>query len=108
VCRHAIPLPPDGLAVEDDLADSVPRGAPRLARFAASAKIFLKSDGTALASGDMLVQPDLARSLTAIARAGPRAFYEGEIAQKLVAAVRDAGGILSLDDLRGYRAVERV
>jgi gamma-glutamyltranspeptidase / glutathione hydrolase len=104
----AIALARDGIAVEDELADSLPRGAPRLARFAASAKIFLKSDGTALASGDMLVQPDLARSLTAIARAGPRAFYEGEIAQKLVAAVRDVGGILSLDDLRGYRAVERV
>jgi gamma-glutamyltranspeptidase/glutathione hydrolase len=44
----AIKLAREGIAVEDDLADSLPRAQPRLARWPASAKIFLKSDGTAL------------------------------------------------------------
>jgi gamma-glutamyltranspeptidase/glutathione hydrolase len=103
----AIALARDGVPVEDELADSLPRAAPRLARFPASAKIFLKSDGAALAPGDRLVQPDLAGSLETIAREGPRGFYQGEIAQKIVDSVRNAGGILSREDLQDYRTVER-
>jgi gamma-glutamyltranspeptidase/glutathione hydrolase len=104
----AIALARDGILVEDDLADSLPRAAPRLARFPAAAKIFLKSDGAALAPGNRLVQADLARSLETIAREGPRGFYEGEIAQKIVDSARNAGGILGREDLHDYRAVERV
>jgi len=103
----AIALARDGVPVADELADSLPRAAPRLARFPASAKIFLKPDGAALAPGDRLVQPDLAGSLETIAREGPRGFYEGDIAQKIVDSARTAGGILSREDLQDYRAVER-
>jgi gamma-glutamyltranspeptidase/glutathione hydrolase len=103
----AIPLARDGISVEDDLADSLPRAQPRLARFPASAGIFLKPDGAAPAQGDVLVQADLARSLEAIAREGPKAFYHGPIAQRIVDSVRAAGGILTAEDLRDYRAVER-
>ena len=81
----AIRLARDGFAVEDDLADSLPRAQPRLARWPSSAKIFLKRDGTPLARGDRLVQADLAASLETIARDGPRAFYEGPLAEKIVA-----------------------
>ena len=64
------------------MADSLPRAQPRLARWPASAKIFLKPDGSVLGPGDMLVQSDLADTLAAIARDGPRAFYQGAIADK--------------------------
>ena len=103
----AIALARDGFPVEDDLADSLPRSAPRLARFPASAKIFLKSDGAPLAPGDKLVQSDLARTLETIAREGPWGFYEGPIAQQIADSVRNAGGILGREDLKDYRAVER-
>jgi len=43
-----------------------------------------------LGPGDTLVQRDLADTLAAIARNGPRAFYDGAVADKLVAAVRAA------------------
>ena len=76
----AIALARVGFAVEDDLADSLPRALPRLARWPASAKIFLKGDGTPLGRGDMLVQSELASSLQAIADAGPRTFYQGSLA----------------------------
>src|SRR3954464_10585153 len=56
----AIKLAREGFAVDDELAETLPRAQPRLARWPAAAKIFLKSDGTALGRGDRLVQSDLA------------------------------------------------
>src|SRR3954462_8080370 len=103
----AIKLAREGLPVDDDLADSLPRAQPRLARWPASAKIFFKPDGTALGKGDRLVQGDLAASLAAIAAGGARAFYEGSLAQAVIASVRRSGGIMTLDDLKDYRAIER-
>src|ERR1041384_1414390 len=88
----AIALAREGFAVEDDLADSLPRVQPRFVRWPASAKIFLKPDGVALGRGDRLVQGDLASSLEIIAAQGPSAFYQGAIAEKIVAAVRQNGG----------------
>ena len=103
----AIALAREGFPVEDDIADSLPRVRTRLARWPSSAKIFLKGDGSTLASGDTLVQRDLAATLEAIARGGAAAFYEGAIAEKLVAAVRAAGGIMTREDLKDYRPIVR-
>jgi gamma-glutamyltranspeptidase/glutathione hydrolase len=103
----AIALARDGIPVEDDTAASLPSVRGKLARWPASVKIFFKPDGTLLGPGDRLVQTDLADTLEAIARKGPRAFYEGATAEKLVDALRAAGGVLTLDDLRDYRAVLR-
>ena len=103
----AIAMARDGIAVSDDTADSLPSVGPRLSRWAASAKIFFKTDGGALGPGDRLVQSDLADSLETIARAGPRAFYEGPVAQKIATAVQAAGGVMTTDDLKAYQAIER-
>ncbi len=97
----------DGIDVADDLADSLPRAQPRLARFPASAKVFLRPDGTALQAGDRLVQADLAAVIEAIGHAGERAFYEGPVAEKCVPSVEAPGGSMTLEDLRDYRAIER-
>jgi gamma-glutamyltranspeptidase/glutathione hydrolase len=103
----AIEFAREGFEVDDELADTLPRAQPRLARWSAAAKIFLKSEGEALRLGDRLVQADLASSLEAIATQGPRAFYEGPLAEKIVAGVRSNGGIMTGDDLKSYRAVVR-
>jgi gamma-glutamyltranspeptidase / glutathione hydrolase len=97
----------DGIAIADDTADTLPHDRARLARWPSSAQIFLKSDGTPLAAGDRLVQGDLADTLAAVAKSGPRAFYEGPIAEKIAAAVKSAGGVMTVDDLKSYRAIER-
>ena len=78
-----------------------------MARWPSTAKIFLKPDGSLIARGTLLVQSDLAATLEAIAKHGPRAFYEGPVADKIAAAVREAGGLMTSDDLKNYRAVER-
>src|SRR5215467_14330137 len=103
----AIALARDGIPVEDDVADTLPRAQARFARWPASARIFLHADGTALRPGEMLVQSDLAAPLMAIADKGPRAFYEGAIADKIAAGVRNAGGIMTSDDLKDYQPIER-
>jgi gamma-glutamyltranspeptidase / glutathione hydrolase len=103
----AIALARAGIAVTDDTADSLPRDQPRLARWPSTAAIFLKPDGTAFGPGDRLVQPDLGDTLEAIAKAGPRAFYAGPIAEKIASAVEAAGGVMTADDLKDYRAIER-
>ncbi|TKC89698.1 gamma-glutamyltransferase family protein [Trinickia terrae] len=48
--------------------------------------------------------PGHAKTLTRLAKEGPRAFYEGEIAERIAAFSREGGGALTLDDLRNYRA----
>jgi gamma-glutamyltranspeptidase/glutathione hydrolase len=103
----AIRLAREGFAIEDEMADSLPRAQPRLVRWPSSAKIFLKPDGVALGPDERLVQPDLAASLELIARDGPPGFYEGPVAEKIVASVHAAGGLMTLGDLKGYRATVR-
>jgi gamma-glutamyltranspeptidase / glutathione hydrolase len=104
--QPALALARNGFAVEDNLADVLPQAQSRLARWPSS-RLFLRSDGSALGAGDLLVQADLAASLELIAREGPRAFYDGPIGEKIVATVRAAGGVMSMDDLRNYRPVIR-
>ncbi len=103
----AIKLARDGIAIEGDVAVTLPRAAARLARWPSSVKIFLKPDNSALSPGDRLMQTDLADTLVLIAANGPRAFYEGPVAEKIVASIRTAGGVMTLDDLKNYRPVMR-
>ncbi len=56
----------------------------------------------ALLEGDVLRQPDLARSLRLIAREGPSAFYRGAIGQMIGEEMRRTGGFLTTEDLAGY------
>jgi gamma-glutamyltranspeptidase/glutathione hydrolase len=103
----AITLARNGVDVVDDIADTLPSAQERIARWHSSAPVFLNSDGSVLAPGQDLLQPDLAATLRAIAHDGPKAFYDGPVAEKLVAAIRKAGGIMTVDDLKNYRAIER-
>ena len=105
--QPAIALARDGFVLTDDGADTLPDWHRRLARWPSSKPIFSRADGTSLREGDRLVQTDLADTLTAIAQQGPRGFYEGPVAGKLVDGINTAGGIFTLDDLKTYRPVIR-
>ena len=105
--KPSIELARDGFVLTDDMADTLPQWYRRLAKWPASAKVFSHADGTSLGEGDKLVQADLAATLGAIAEQGPRGFYEGPVADKLVKAIHDAGGIMTTDDLKAYQAVIR-
>ncbi len=57
--------------------------------------------------GDAFRRPSLAWTLGRLRAGGPDAFYNGEIADEMVKAVKQAGGVLTTDDLRRYRPTER-
>jgi gamma-glutamyltranspeptidase / glutathione hydrolase len=107
ILKPAIALARDGFVVADDTADTLSDMYRRMSRWPNSAKGFSKADGSPLRDGDTLVQGDLAAVLSSIAEQGPRGFYEGPVAEKIAKAVRDAGGIMTADDLRSYQAILR-
>jgi gamma-glutamyltranspeptidase/glutathione hydrolase len=107
ILKPAIELATKGVLVTDDSADTLPDWHKRLAKWPSSAKIFSRADGSSLREGDTLVQNDLAATLTAISEQGPRGFYQGPVAEKLVRSIGDAGGIMTLDDLKSYQPVIR-
>jgi gamma-glutamyltranspeptidase / glutathione hydrolase len=78
-----------------------------LARSPDAAKAFLTAGGNVPEVGAIIKQPELANTLEAIANQGAKGFYEGRVAENLVAGVRAGGGIWTLEDLKNYRVVER-
>ncbi|KAK9697563.1 hypothetical protein RND81_08G045400 [Saponaria officinalis] len=59
--------------------------------------------GKMLKLGEICYNKALAKTLTEVAEYGPEVFYSGSVGEKLVKDVRDAGGILTMEDLRNYR-----
>ena len=107
VMAPAIYLAGNGITVNPQMAGVLKKRQKRLAKHPATAAIFLRADGHALASGEQLVQRDLAGSLRQIAEQGPDAFYRGAIASKIAADMAANGGLITMQDLANYSAVER-
>lgn len=106
----AAALARDGIVVRESLARSFakPANRGRLARWPESARVFgLSGEAGTPRAGDTLVQPDLARTLDAIAAGGADAFHSGPIARLVAEAVRRGGGVLAEEDLAAYRPVWR-
>jgi len=73
-----------------------------LALFPETRKVFFKPDGQTYGTKDLFKQPDLARTLQAIARYGAKTFYEGSLANKIVADFAVNDGIITKQDLKSY------
>jgi len=101
----AIALAEAGFEVTPRLAESV-AAAPELDRFAETRAYFFP-DGAALAVGADLANPAYAASLRLMQAERSAPFYEGEIADAIIAATTAEGGILTLEDFRAYEVVER-
>jgi gamma-glutamyltranspeptidase / glutathione hydrolase len=102
----AIRLAEEGFHVDAEFAASLRAAAPRLARFPGSAALFLPA-GAPPEAGVRWRNPEFGQVLRRIARDGPAGFYEGETADLIVAEMERGGGIITHDDLRGYRALWR-
>jgi gamma-glutamyltranspeptidase/glutathione hydrolase len=100
VMAPAIRLAREGFDVDSALFRSLRGAQDRLCRFAGCALFF--PGGAVVAPGTRLVQADLARSLQLIAERGPQAFYDGPVAEALVAEMQRGGGIITREDLRRY------
>jgi gamma-glutamyltranspeptidase/glutathione hydrolase len=88
----AIEYAEHGFPVARRVAAWIAEAAPVLSRSAASAKLYLPG-GRAPAPGDRLSNPDLARSLRAVASGGRDVFYRGELAKRIVGYVHEHGGL---------------
>jgi len=71
------------------------------------ARALFSRNGKPVEAGQVLKNPDYARTLERLAREGRDGFYAGRMARRLVDGVRRAGGIWTLEDLAQYRVVER-
>jgi gamma-glutamyltranspeptidase/glutathione hydrolase len=108
VLNPAVELAAKGFPVSYGLAQSFQSQgtSAKLAQFTDSNRIFLRN-GKFYEPGDILVQPDLARTLKRIRDRGAKDFYEGETAHLLAADMKAHGGLITLEDLRDYKAIER-
>ena len=102
----AVRLARDGFHVMPGLARSLESVLPALARYPASLAQFSKN-GEPYRPGEILRQPDLARTLERIRDRGRDGFYKGETARLIVAEMQRGGGIITEEDLARYEAVER-
>src|SRR5882757_8067963 len=102
VMAPAIRLAENGFAVSEKLEREFREHKAALEPFAMSRRIFL-NDGKMLSAGDTLKQPELAATLKRIAKNGAEEFYAGETARMIVADMAKSGGLVTMEDLAGYK-----
>ena len=99
----AIKLASNGFTVTKTLADSLKSNAQKLSATADGKKIFFNNNQP-LSEGDVLIQKDLAKTLTLIAENGAKGFYEGETAKKIAKDMAENDGMITEEDLKQYRS----
>ncbi|MFC6491144.1 gamma-glutamyltransferase, partial [Nitratireductor sp. GCM10026969] len=108
--QPAIDLAEDGFEVSPRLNTLIANDRGKLDQEEPARSYFYDEAGAPLAVGTRLENPEYAEALRAIAEGGADAFYTGEIARAIVAAVREHPtnpGLLSMEDLAAYEAKER-
>jgi gamma-glutamyltranspeptidase/glutathione hydrolase len=107
VLAPAIEIAEGGFPVTEALARGLEGGKAKLAKYPSTTKIWFK-DGKPLQMGDIVRNPDLARTLHTIATRGADGFYRGDIAQNTAAFLKANGGIITEADLASYQPYEDV
>ena len=107
VAAPAIAQAREGFPIEAHLAGAIARNVERIRQQPALAALLLHADGTPLRVGDVLRQPELARTLARVAHEGESVFYRGAIADAIVRSVQLSGGVIEPADLERYRPVWR-
>ena len=112
VMSPSIRLAEDGFEVDPYVAQTTAFATRKLRHFPETMRTFFHEDGSLLAPAalsrpaDRLVQPELANTLQALAEYGPEVLYQGEIGQRIVADLRENGGLITREDLAAYRVRE--
>jgi gamma-glutamyltranspeptidase / glutathione hydrolase len=105
VLAPAIRLAAEGFSLTPLEASRLAASAELLAESPGARAAFLRADGSPYGPGERLVQPELARTLRAIATEGPQTFYTGEIGRRMTADFAANGGFVTARDLADYAAV---
>jgi gamma-glutamyltranspeptidase/glutathione hydrolase len=106
VMSPALALARDGIRLSHYEAQSLTGSRKLLESFPESRRIYLR-DGNPYREGELFVQQDLARTLEAIGRNGAGEFYGGTIGQLIASDMKANGGLITLQDLKDYRAMLR-
>ena len=104
--KPSVDLASKGFEIQYELAHSLRSSSNKLSPYPESNRIFL-NNGQGWKAGDRLVQSELGHTLARIAKHGADEFYEGETAQRMAKEMAANGGLITLADLKAYRAVER-
>ncbi len=105
VLAPAIEIAEGGFPITEALARGLQGGQAKLAKYPSTTKIWFR-DGKPLEMGDILRNPDLARTLRTIAAQGADPFYRGDIAKNTAAFLKASGGIITEADLASYQPFE--
>ena len=105
VLAPAIEIAEQGFPITETLAGQLVSGREKLEKWPSTTKIWFK-DGKPLQTGDILLNPALAKTLRAIATQGPDVFYKGEVAKNTADFLKKSGGIITEADLRSYEPFE--
>jgi gamma-glutamyltranspeptidase/glutathione hydrolase len=100
--RAAADLAERGFALDRHYAARLAETAKDLARFPEARAVFLRPDGRPRRAGELLRQPDLARTYRAIAEHGVGWFYRGPFAEATAGWMRAYGGLLTREDFARY------
>ena len=106
--KPAIKYAKKGFILNDAFAADIERAVKRLRKWPATAKVFFKKDGSFYKARDKFIQKELANTLKRIASKGVKGFYEGPVANLIVAEMEKGGGLISHEDLASYKARVRV
>ncbi|MDF2441115.1 MAG: gamma-glutamyltranspeptidase / glutathione hydrolase [Abditibacteriota bacterium] len=107
VIEPARKLARNGFTVSHGLQRSLRNNRDLLGRYSESRRIFLRN-GKLWKEGEILRQSELAATLARLQKNGPREFYQGQTARLIADDMKAHNGLMSLDDLKNYRAKERV
>ena len=106
VLAPAIDLAENGYILDESLPTTIAAGRAGFAKYPEAAKIYLPN-GQVPKPGDRFINKDYAETLKVLAKEGGQSFYRGSIARKIAEDMAANGGIISLEDLAQYRAMER-
>ena len=107
ILAPAIALASNGFSMTPALYDSLAGAKDRLKKDAATRRFFFKSDGSLYFPGQLFRQPELSKTLQSISDYGTDGFYKGQVAEQLITAVSENGGLMTQADLDDYQVVER-
>ena len=98
----SVKLASEGFRLSDFQANNFNKYRKKFLNGSDSESIFINSDDKDFSGGDLFTQTDLAESLRLIKDKGQKAFYEGEIAEKIVSDFSENGGLITSQDLQDY------
>jgi gamma-glutamyltranspeptidase/glutathione hydrolase len=103
ILAPVIALAKKGVVVTEKQARSMASQREIIAKISGEQSLFAQN----YVAGDTIKYPALATTLAAIAKGGRKAFYEGEMAEKIASFIQERGGFITTEDLANYEAVWR-